>query len=418
MDIMGCAYMGKYREVLKNKNFLLLFIGQWVSELGSNINYLGLTWLVLNVSGDLRSLGLMFVLLQLPSVMIGPFAGVWVDRLNKKHIIVISDFARGILSIMVFFITKLEIIYAVVFISSIFDVFFRPSISGILPKIVKKEELFMANAASTSAYKISKLIGPSLGGLLIGVMGAPIVFLLNGLSFIFSGVLEIFITYEHFSKKVIVETGFFEELKEGLDYVLSKKIIKFVVVFFAIASFAFGPCGMLNASYMQKELLMNASQYGFAMTLFGFGSLAGVVILSKFEKYISEMNIMVLGIGVYGICYAIFGMAKSLPLVLICFVLTGVLATMINISYGVYLQKNVDEDKLGRVFSIDMALGNSVVLASIFITGLIGNYVSSSMLIVYYGAMLLAISCAAYWYWINSGVQAHIETTAEHSELM
>ncbi|GAA0704997.1 MFS transporter [Paraclostridium ghonii] len=404
--------MKEYLRILKNRNFTLLFLGQWVSTLGSSINYIGITWIVMKLTNRISDLGTVLILMKVPTIIIGPFAGVWADRLNKKHIIIFCDLIRGILSLTLLFFVKVEAIYLVILIQSIFDVFFNPALYGLTPQIVKKEELVSANALIVMAGKISLLIGPCVAGVLIAKFGASSIFLINGISFIISGISEMFINYKH--KKInsteIEKEKFFVSFKEGIEYILRKPLIQFVIIFFAITSIAFGSFNMLYTSYLTEELSFNAQAYGGAMTVFGVGSLVGSFLIGKVSTKLPELKIIVVGMGVYGFSHVILSMCNGRISIFISFACCGLIAAIINIAYGVYLQRYVDVEKLGRVFSIDLAIGNLILILSMGITGFLGDLIPIHIIIKTYGCFLIVLSIIGYLIWKSKISISSIET--------
>lgn len=404
--------MKEYLRILKNRNFTLLFLGQWVSSLGSSINYIGITWIVMKLTNQISDLGNVLILMKVPTIIIGPFAGVYADRLNKKHIIIFCDLIRGILSLTLLFSVKVKIIYVVILIQSIFDVFFNPSLYGLTPNIVRKEELVSANALIVMAGKISLLIGPCVAGVLIAKFGVSSVFLINGISFIISGISEMFINYKH--KKIngieVEKEKFFVSFKDGIEYILRKPLIQFVIIFFAITSIAFGSFNMLYTSYLTGELSFNAQAYGWAMTVFGVGSLVGSFLIGKVSVKLPELKIIVVGMGLYGMNHVIFSMCNGRISIFISFACCGFIAAIINIAYGVYLQKYVDVEKLGRVFSIDLAIGNLILILSMGITGFLGDLIPIHIIIKTYGCFLIVLSIIGYLIWKNKISISSIET--------
>lgn len=375
--------------MLKNKNFSLLFWGQTVSEIGSYINYIGLTWLVLNATGEILKLSMLMVFLKLPSIIIGPLAGVWVDRWNKKAIIITSDIIRGVLSILLVFTGNINFIFLIVLTQGIFDAFFSPAIRSIVPRIVDKEELMTANSMTTSVNQLATLIGPAIGGVLVGLFGSYIVFIINGVSFLISAIFEMFIKIPKAEKvEGVKENTFKEDLIEGFSYISKSKSIKFIIVFFAIASLPFGAVPVLNVAHI-NSLGFSAEAYGLVTAIFSAGLLTGALLIGSLDNKMKEINMIVFGIGGFGISYILFAVFKYLFLMVIFVFICGIFMSMVNIAYGVYLQKNVEASKLGRVFSIDIAIGNVILLASMLLTGFLADRVGAYLLMIGCGTIII-----------------------------
>jgi len=384
--------MNKYNKALKNRNFALVFFGQWVSNIGSSINFIAITWLTLMLSDAVLSLGILLVLLKIPSIIIGPFAGVIADKYNKKNIIIISDIVRGLLSLlMMFYSNSINMIFLLMLIQTVIDVFFSPAIRSILPQIVDKDELMIANSMSATSSQISRLIGPAIGGVLIGLIGVKLIFLLNGISFLFSALTELFISYKHIleEKNEELKNTFKEDFNDGLKYIMSHNLIKFVIIFFAVGSIPFGAIHVLNLAYLNKILNLTSEAYGLVMTFYSLGVIIGSITISKINEKFTEIQMMVLGLGFFGIFYILFSIVNFLPVLILMFGICGISSAILNISYGVYLQKYIEPSKLGRVFSIDIALGNTILLIASGLAGIFADYIGIRELMLYCAVLII-----------------------------
>jgi len=384
--------MNKYNKALKNRNFALVSFGQWVSNIGSSINFIAITWLTLMLSDAVLSLGILLVLLKIPSIIIGPFAGVIADKYNKKNIIIISDIVRGLLSLlMMFYSNSINMIFLLMLIQTVIDVFFSPAIRSILPQIVDKDELMIANSMSATSSQISRLIGPAIGGVLIGLIGVKLIFLLNGISFLFSALTELFIIYKHILevKNEELKNTFKEDFNDGLKYIMSHNLVKFVIIFFAVGSIPFGAIHVLNLAYLNKILNLTSEAYGLVMTFYSLGVIIGSITISKINEKFTEIQMMVLGLGFFGIFYILFSIVNFLPVLILMFGICGISSAILNISYGVYLQKYIEPSKLGRVFSIDIALGNTILLIASGLAGIFADYIGIRELMLYCAVLII-----------------------------
>lgn len=391
------AVFMEYLKLLKNRNFVLLYIGQVISSLGSGINFMGITLYTLKFGGSIMNLGVLLLLLKLPSVIIGPIAGSVADRFNRKTIIIMCDMFRGIIGIILFFNTSINLFYLMVFLLALFDTLFSPAIGGFLPNTVSKEELVIANSMYASSIQISKLFGPALGGLLISLFSIEVIFILNGISFIISGISEMFIKYDKKRLDKVEEINFdvFRDIKAGVQYININKEVKFIVLFFALGAIGFGAFPILYVSYINNTLNASSEVYGLFMSVNSIGLLIGSILVTKILKKMDEFRVMIYGVGFYGTTFLVFAIMKIIPISIFLFFISGVIGAVVNISYGVFLQKKVENTMLGRVYSFDMALSNlMIVLVTIGLT-LFGDAFRVADLIVIFSLFMIGVVVVA-----------------------
>ena len=183
---------------LWNLNFFLIWQGQLVSAVGDVIYEIALGFWILATTGSTGLMGGLMAASAVPRVLIAPIAGVLVDRSDRKWLLVIMDAGRGITVVLVAVAAYLGILQVwMVFLAGIVigtgAAFFNPTIMSSLPDIVAREKIVQANSFFSMIRAGSGILGNSSGGFLYAFLGAPLMFLVNGLSYIFSAVTELFI---------------------------------------------------------------------------------------------------------------------------------------------------------------------------------------------------------------------------------
>jgi len=391
--------MGQYIKVLKQRNFILVFLGQAISNLGNGINTLGLTWFILNANGNVSDLGLLMITIFLPNFILGPIAGTIVDRMNKKHAVVIGDIVSGLLSLLLISATELWMVYVLVFGLNSVRVFFNPAMRSLLPGILEKEYLLEANALFSISHRISMLLGPTLGGVLVALVGVKGVFLLNGVSFVLSALSEAFICSSTSKKVAKNKQSLIADINDSMIYIKANKAIKFVIIFFILISITGGSWSILSKAYLTIEAKVTVYSFGVYSSLLGVGSLLGALILGKIGRRVNPIKMMLFAAIFYPLAYGGLGFSINPVWLGICFIVAGVTSSLINVSYDIYLQSNVDKDMLGRVFSLDMAFSGVIMLVSAQVTTVIGNHILPSVLLITYAgvSILIGAACTAYY---------------------
>lgn len=245
-----------YPVILKNRNFSLLVIGQFISNIGDRLAQIALIRFVYTTFKDgnlaLGYAQIMFFSI-LPVFLINPIAGVYVDRWNKRKTMYVCDILRGIIVIMIVlgFINKWNIIniYLLIFILYSVGRFFNPSKMSILPYLVKGEEIVMGNSLISITANIGAVLGFSIGGIIVEYGGEVLGFTIDAFTFFISAILILLIDIKegrHFRIKDLVNLGkdvikkeksVWKEFKEGLHYLFSNQStlfnVKSLSLFFA-----------------------------------------------------------------------------------------------------------------------------------------------------------------------------------------
>src|SRR6202521_575382 len=176
----------------ENRNFRRLWSAQVVSEIGDWFYTLAIYNLLLQLTGRAESVALALVLQVLPQTLIGPTAGVVNDRLRRKHIMIAADIGRGLIVLCMLFIRSKEkvwLVYPLLMAETLLAAFFEPARNAVIPTIVEREEVVVANTLASTTWSVNLMLGATLGGLIAALLGRDAVFLLNGLSFLASAAL-------------------------------------------------------------------------------------------------------------------------------------------------------------------------------------------------------------------------------------
>jgi len=181
-----------WRLVRSNRNFRLLWLAQIVSELGDWFYAIAIYSLLLELTGSAKSIGLAYVLQVLPQFFVSPAAGVLNDRMSRKRVMILSDWARAVIvsgMLLVRSPSLVWLVYLLLLLETIGWAFFEPGRSAVVPVIAREEELLAANALSSVTWSVNLAIGAGLGGLFAAFLGREAVFLLNAASFLGSAAL-------------------------------------------------------------------------------------------------------------------------------------------------------------------------------------------------------------------------------------
>ena len=385
--------MKEYLEVLRNRNFMLLWLGQGVSAIGSRVHYIALIWLVTEITGNAAGVGLLFMFMAVPRIVAFPIAGVLVERWNKRNVIVTCDILSGLTAIAVAFTSEITTIYVLSAFSTMISLFFSPAIQAATPRIVPKEELLTANSLTSMTRQVANLGGPAIGGIIIALWGVKMAFLINGVSFLISALSEVFIHIPpatHESK--VRQTGsFVYDMREGWDYIRTHAAVKLTILFFALAGLPMGAIMVLKVVFLKDVLGLTAAQYGLVMTIEGLGLFLGTFAIGKWGAKWYEVTAMIVGCAFIGAAYIGLSLVNTVWLAASCVATIGLAAAIVNIAYGTFLQKAVDDHVRSRVYSFDMAIGEILALASMGAAGFLGDTFGITNTIVVCGLLTIVL---------------------------
>ncbi len=344
-------------RALRHRNYRLFFGGQTLSLIGTWMQQIAMSWLVYRVTGSAMLLGVVGFAGQIPTFLLAPLAGVLADRWNKHHVLLwtqsLSMLQAAILTILVLdhLVQIWHIIALSIFIGMVnaFDIPARQSF--LIEMIDRREDLGNAIALNSSMMNGTRLIGPSIAGVLIAALGEGICFLLNAVSYL--AVLAALLAMQVKPKKVeSAGKSIFHELQEGISYAYRFPPIRVILMLIGLVSLTGIPYTVLLPVFARDILHGGAHTFGFLMAAVGIGAFTSAILLASRKSVIGLGKIIPLAAGVFGLAVATFAFSRSLwlSLVLLFFAGLGMMAQIA--SSNTILQTLVDDDKRGRVMSL------------------------------------------------------------------
>ena len=342
---------------LYHRNYRLFFGGQGISLIGTWMQQIAMSWLVYRLTNSAFLLGVVGFSSQICSFFFSPFAGVISDRWNRHHILV----ATQSLSMLQAFILATLTLTGVVavhhliilsFFLGFVNAFDMPTRQAFVVELVeRREDLGNAIALNSFLFNGARLVGPSIAGILISILGEGMCFLLNGVSFlaVIIALLAMKMTSnKQNSEKIQVLQG----VKEGFTYAFGFPPIRSILFFLGWISLV----GMANTTLMPifaKDILHGGPHtYGFLMAAIGVGAIIGAIFLASRRNVLGLGRIIVIASGFFGIGLISFSFSHVLWLSLFLLLLTGFGMMVHMASSNTILQTVVDEDKRGRMMSL------------------------------------------------------------------
>jgi DHA3 family macrolide efflux protein-like MFS transporter len=347
-----------FADVLKNRNFLALWLGQVISQIGDSFTYLALLITINRLTGSTVAMGLMMISLTLPQLVFSFLAGVVVDRANRKHVMIVSDLLRGLLVLSFLSVRSAEqiyVFYVLGFLLSSVSVFFAPAKTAMIPRIVEGEDkLLTANALSQTIRVVALLVGPALAGFLIAWAGAGVAFFVDSLSYFVSAITIVAINVcgrtldeERISVRMVGH-----RLAEGMSYTVSNKTVLGIIVTVLVALLGVGAIEVLFVPYLQGQFGAGPQGLGFVQTAQGVGMLVGSVLVGNLAARFRLTRIIASSLALLGAALAACGLASQFALILLGTFVVGLGLAPLNAALSTMMQVAVPDEKLGRVSSV------------------------------------------------------------------
>src|SRR5437868_6454911 len=366
------------REVLKLVPVRRLWLAQLVSVFGDFLAVFAvLSYVSFNLHASAAQVTLISISFMIPFALIGPVAGVFVDRWNVKRTMIASDLIRAALALALVFAATLGQIYAILFLLSAVSTFFMPAQTVTLRTLVPREGLLAANALIQQAFQVMRIISPALAGAMVGWFGASSCYYLDTLTFIFSAAMISTLVIarppaapskdSHPLKSVLTD------LLAGLKFIFTHPTISFVILAMAAGMFAISCFGPLIAVYVRDELLANSLAFGIINSLIGVGMIGGTLLISRFGKQVSKTHLALLGLFTMGGLVVVMAAFKTIAAASVGMFGLGVGVLLVIVSAQTIMQGQTPMDMVGRVSGSFMAVLSIAQLVGLVISGSLGQ---------------------------------------------
>lgn len=387
-------------KVIKNKDFMILWLAQCISKAGTSIYDIALLWYMYKKTGSSMALGLSVLCFTVPSVLIAPFAGVFADKLDKKKIIITTDMLNGIIMIgLSFFILAdrypIYIVYIFMILSSIVTAVFNPSISSSIPIIVEENDLKDANTLNQIASQIVNILGPALAGILIAFMNMWMLFFVNGVSYIVCAAIEMFITIP---KTTIDKSnqGIGSQFMEGLLYTIKdKKLLGLVIAGGVIINFFLAPISIYATVLSTKILHVGSTGFGMINSAIAVGALTGAMLIASniFSIFKDKYKMTIIGFCIEGIAVALIGIILNYYVSLFGSAMLGLGIAMASVGISTLYQTMIPKDKMGRVMALTGTLCNITVPLGTLMGSMVITYIHLNIVLIFSGIFVLLTGC-------------------------
>lgn len=358
-------------HALTNQNYRYFWLGQCVSLIGTWMQSIGQAWLVFTLTNSPLLLGVLGVMQFLPVTILTLFAGVFIDKYPKKRILLVTQSVSMILALtlaaLVFTHTvKYEYILILAVLLGITNSIDMPARQSFMIEIAGREDLMNAIALNSVTFNLAKILGPSMGAVLMATLGTGWCFLLNGLSFIavIYGLLQIKVKPYVREKN---SNNILKEIKDGLRYIYKDRILfQSVLLILIIGIFAFN-YNVLIPVFVKNVLHQEAKTFGVLMAALGVGSVFGALTVSGKGSSGPKMKIMIISSLIIGMLLFLNGFSTQYVATTIMLAAIGAFSIYFSTTANTTLQMNSKDEYRGRVMSVySLVFAGATPIGSLF----------------------------------------------------
>ncbi len=354
MSTAAAAKQQSMFAVFRKRNFTLLWLGQLVSEFGNGLTSITASILVYRETGSAASVGLMLMATALPSLLFGLIAGVFVDRFDRKRILIVSDLLRGLLIFLIPVLLPYGIIwlYVLVMLSSAVTQFFSPAQASLIPDVATDEELAAANSLLVATTTGALGLGFAAAGLISSAFSPEVAFYLDALTFLLSA--GMFTMFKIRPLEVTEDTSVaivVENLKEGLHFLWDSPAVRSVWLVFIPVYAVFGLHNSLLLPFSDRALGATEFQYGLIEGVAMVGFVAGALLMARLADRLREGQWIVLSLAGMGLLTVIYSQLQSINVAIALGVLMAFLNVPSFVGRQLIIQRYTTREVRGRVNS-------------------------------------------------------------------
>lgn len=393
-----------YAALLKNRDFRALLASQSFSKIGDMLTGIALPLLIFERTGSAMSMAFMMAAYWLPPILFAPFFGLYVDRVDRKRLMVITDIVRLVLTVLIPLMPSMPLLYALCFVIASTGRLFDLAKVGLTVQVVERDQLLTASSLVQSLDNLFTILGPILAGAAIAALGFEWPFYLDGLTFLISGLLLLRVRIPPLERSTVREPlreKMRRDFREGTAHIKKTPALLFSMTLFPFVMMFAMPTNVLFYPLFQGELGADSRMIGLAVSLFGIFTILGSLVSPRLNRQFNRIYLMQTGLFLFGVSSV--GLALSDDLIAaLCFYAAGAFFNgFVNPLNQALRQENTPVELMGRVTGMYGSLVTSLSMVTMLAAGVLGDQLGARTLYLYasigYGATAL-LAFLSPWY--------------------
>lgn len=411
--------LNKIKKQEWKRRFFAIVAGQTISLIGSSAVQFSLIWWLASETTSPIMMSLAGLFAFLPQMLLGPFAGVWIDRWRRKTVIICADMFIGLVAAL-FALSFLVwsppywLVCVVLGVRAVANVFHTPAIQAVVPMLVPGEELIKANGWSQLLQGGAFMLGPVIGAAMYAAFPMPVILLTDLLGAAAASITVAVVPIPEVARGQVLSSHFLQELKEGIDIFMRDKKLSFVTSVVAVSMIFFMPLSSMYPLMTSDYFKGTAWHASLIQITYSMGMMMGAGIMSQF-KIKNKLFAALMGVFVLGATSFVSGILPSSSVGLwiytaVCLVM-GSSMNIYNIPYMAYIQENIPKEAQGRAFSLIGSLMSFTMPLGLLIAGPAAEYYGVPFWFSAAGILVLAVTLAGMMFYRR--IQNNMQEGAE-----
>ena len=381
---MAVASLGRvaaaYGGVIRSKRFFPLWVGQLVSNFGDTLHYIAIVVLVFETTGQGLAVAGLVAAEIIPVLLLGPVAGVLIDRFSRKAVLISADFFRAALVLSLLWPQGAWQPYLVAAGLVSGNTFFNPAVQAVIPVLTTPEQRLAANSVAWSTARLVQIIASAVAGGIIALFGVGPAFAVNAATFVCSGLLVATLPIPAHAGQVGADTrwglgSYFEDAREGLRFALRDRFVSRLLLVQALASFAVGATGALLVVLAERHLGLPPEGFAWLIGAIGLGALLGPLIPNSLARDYRDARWLFGPYVVRGVGDMLLAVFTPLPVALLILFVYGLNTSTGMVVFNATVQGAVPDEVRGRVFTTLDVTWSAMRLLSLGLGGLVADAV-------------------------------------------
>lgn len=380
---------------LFNKKIALFLISQNISLFGSAVVGFSIIWYITLETSSGIWLMLATISSMLPQVLISLWGGVWADRYNRKHLIMLADafIALSTLALAIAFwmgYKRIELLLAVSVVRSIGAGIQTPAVNAIYPQLVPQDKLARIQGINQTLTSIFMLLAPAVGGVVLGSMDIGWAFMIDVVTAALAILIISFIKVEKIERTDNI-APMLTELKQGIKYTFSHPQLHGIIICYAFSFFLVTPAAVLSPLMVERSFGNEVWRLTANEIVWTVGSLVGGLFVSVYGDFKDKVRTIAICLVAFGVTFGLLGLAGNFIVFLLIMGVAGFFMPILATAQTVFIQEITQSTMLGRVFSIIQIISGSAMPVAILIFGPLADVVSVEVILIVSGVLLALV---------------------------
>lgn len=385
----------KKGQPLFDKRIILFLLSQNISLFGSSVVAFAIMWYITLETSSGVWLMMSTICSMVPQVVVSLWGGVWADRYNRKHLIMLADtfIALATLGLAIVFwlgLRRMELLLAVSVVRSIGAGIQTPAVNAIYPQLVPKENLTKVQGVNQTLNSLLMLLAPAAGGALLATMDIAWAFMVDVVTAAFAVLIIGFIKVEKV-ERMDAHESIFTDLKQGIYYAFQHPLLRGIIICYAFSFFLITPAAVLTPLQVERSFGGDVWRLSAIEIVWTIGTLIGGVFVSLHGDFKDKIKTIAICLVAFGISFVLLGITGNFILYLIIMACSGFFVPIISTAETVFIQEITDPSVLGRVFSIVQIITASSMPVAILIFGPLADVISVETILILSGALLALV---------------------------